>query len=58
MNLHVDAWYKGNHNTEWIIRGSKHVTRNQKGCWMLNIISQNQTFIYLLPFQTIIIMAS
>jgi hypothetical protein len=42
----------------WIVRGSKHVTRNQKGCWMLNVISQNQTFIFLLPFQTIIIMAS
>jgi hypothetical protein len=39
-------------------RGSKHVTRNQKGRQMLNIISQNQTFIFLSPFKTIVIMAS
>jgi hypothetical protein len=39
-------------------KGSKHVTRSQKGSWMLNIINQNQTFIFLLPFKTIIIMAS
>jgi hypothetical protein len=38
--------------------GSKHLTRSQKGHQMLNIISQNQVFIYLLPFTTIIIMAS
>jgi len=36
--------------------GSKHITRSQKGCRMLNIINQNQTFIFLLPFKTIIIM--
>jgi hypothetical protein len=38
--------------------GSKHVTRNQKGRQMLNIINQNQTFITLLPFKTIVIVAS
>ncbi len=37
---------------------SKHVTRSQKWHWMLDIISQNQTFIFLLPFKTIVIMAS
>ncbi len=26
---------------------SKHITRSQKGHWMLDIISQNQTFIFL-----------
>ncbi len=39
-------------------KGSKHVTRSQKGHQMLDIISQNQTFILLLPFKTIVIMAS
>jgi hypothetical protein len=29
---------------------SKHIIINQKGRQMLNIISQNQTFIFLLPF--------
>ncbi len=38
--------------------GSKHVTRSQKERWMLNKISQNQTFIFLLAFKTIVIMAS
>ncbi len=37
---------------------SKHVTRSQKRCQMLDIISQNQNFIFLLPFKTIVIMAS
>ncbi len=37
--------------------GSKHVTRSQKTCQMLNISCQNQTF-FLLPLKTIIIMAS
>jgi len=36
----------------------KHITRSQKGRWILDIISQNQTFIFLLPFKTIVIMAS
>jgi hypothetical protein len=38
--------------------GSKHITRSQKRCKMLDIINQNQTFIFLLPFKTIVIMAS
>jgi hypothetical protein len=37
---------------------SKHITRSQKAGQMLNIISQNQTFNFLLPFKTIVIMAS
>jgi hypothetical protein len=37
------------------INGLKHVTKSQKGCRMLNGINQNQTFIYLLPFKTIVI---
>jgi hypothetical protein len=37
--------------------GSKHVTRSQKRCQLLDIISQNQTIIFLLPFKTIVIMA-
>jgi len=43
---------------EWMMdeKGSKHVTRSQKGLRILNIISQNQFF--FLPFKTIIIMAS
>jgi hypothetical protein len=40
------------------ICGSKQVTRSQKGRRMLDIINQNQTFIYLLPFNTIVIIAS
>jgi hypothetical protein len=40
------------------ISRSKCVTRSQKGCQMLDITNQNQTFIYLLPFETIVIMAS
>jgi hypothetical protein len=38
--------------------GLKHLTRSQKGRWMLNKISQNQTFNFLLPFKTIVIIAS
>jgi hypothetical protein len=38
--------------------GSKHVTKSQKGHRMLNKINQNQTFIYLLSFIPIVIMAS
>jgi len=34
---------------------SKHVTRSQKGCQTLDIISQNQIFIFLLPFKTIVV---
>jgi hypothetical protein len=41
-----------------LLSRSKHVTKSQKRCWMLDIISQNQTFIFLLPFKTIGIMAS
>jgi heme/copper-type cytochrome/quinol oxidase subunit 4 len=41
-----------------LIGGSKHVTRSQKRHKMFNIISQNQTFIFLLPFKTIVIMVS
>jgi hypothetical protein len=44
-------------SNKWNV-GSKHVTRSQKGCWMLNKISQNQIFIFLLLFKTIVIMAS
>ncbi len=40
------------------ISGSKCLTRSQKGHWMLNITNQNQTFILLLPFETIVLMAS
>jgi hypothetical protein len=38
--------------------GPKHKIRSQKGYQMLNIINQNQTFMCLLPFKTIVIMAS
>jgi hypothetical protein len=38
-------------------KGSKHVTRSQKGHQILYIINQNQNFIFLLPFKTIVIMA-
>jgi hypothetical protein len=31
--------------------GSWHIIRSQKGLQMLDIISQNQTFIFLLPFK-------
>jgi len=40
------------------ISESKCVTRSQKWCRMLNITNQNQTFIFLLPFETIVIMTS
>jgi hypothetical protein len=39
-------------------KGSKHVTRSQKGHQILYIINQNQTFIFLLPFKTIVVVAS
>jgi hypothetical protein len=38
--------------------GSKHVIRSRKGCQMLDTINQNQTFIFLLPLKTIVIMAN
>jgi len=41
-----------------VVKGSKHIIMSQKWCWMLNIMSQNRTFIFLLPFKTIVIMAS
>jgi len=40
------------------IATSKCVIRSQKGHRMLNITNQNQIFIYLLPFETIVIVAS
>ncbi len=40
------------------VLGSKQVIRSQKRCQMLNITGQNQPFIFLLPFKTIVIMAS
>jgi hypothetical protein len=51
-------FYEGGMVKQPVGGGSKHITRSQKGYWMLNIINQNQTFILLLPFKTIVIMAS
>jgi len=36
----------------------KHVTRNKKRCQMSDIVNQNQTFIILLLFKTIVITTS
>jgi hypothetical protein len=38
--------------------GVKTCIKSQKGCWMLEIINQNQTFFFLLPFKNIVTMAS
>ncbi len=36
--------YALQHHREEPNHGSKHITKNQKRCQMLNIINQNQTF--------------
>ncbi len=49
---------KQNHNELFVIEvfGSKHVIMSQKGHQMLDLINQNQTFNFLLPLKTIVIM--
>jgi hypothetical protein len=37
---------------------SKYIQRGQKGYKMLNITNQNYKFIYVYPFETIVILAS
>ncbi len=54
----MKCFYKHINKHFKLSNGSKHITRNQKRCWLLNIINQNQEFIYLLPYKIIIIMAS
>jgi hypothetical protein len=43
----------------WLLYiGSKHNPKSQKGHQMLNITSQNQRFIYVLPFETMAIITT
>jgi len=41
-----------------VLLRSKHIIRSKKGHKMLDIINQNQTFIFLLSFKTIVIMVN
>jgi len=58
FNQIVECENKQNHNELFVIEvfGSKHVIMSQKGHQMLDLINQNQTFNFLLPLKTIVIM--
>ncbi len=52
------SYYKHKNLTKKVPIAVKTCIRSQKGRRMLNIINQNQTFIFLLPFKNIVTMAS
>jgi hypothetical protein len=56
--IHGSSLFSIYYNTKKVPIVVKTCIRSQKGCRMLKIINQNQTFIFLLPFKNIITMAS